>query len=314
MKKYRILTLIITSLLALSLCSCIFHPQDTEGALTQAPETTNQSGEVVDPGTDNAGNTDTTDAAITGTLTFEGDICKASDESAVVKNGKTYKIVKAGIYKITGVMNDGQIQVEVTDTERVTLLLDNFDGNCSDSAVIYVINADRVYIDLESGSVNNLTDGSSYVFANPADTKPNACIYAADDLTIKGGGRLNVYAKYNNGIATNNDLEIKNGNITVSAVNNALKGNNSVTIMGDANVTINNAEDAIKTENIDRTDKGFIDIIEQANVIITCSDDALQATQRITVASTAKVVVTSASSAVNCDGTTDIAEGSLIVQ
>lgn len=308
MKKYRILTLVIASLLTLSLCSCIFQPQDTEGALTQAPETTTQSGgNTVEPGTDD------TVTEITGTLTFEGDVCKASDESAVVKNGKAYKIVKAGVYKITGVMNDGQIQVEVADTDRVTLLLDNFDGTCSDSAVIYVINADRVYIDLEKGSVNNLTDGANYVFADPLETKPNACIYASDDLTIKGGGRLNVYANYNNGIATKNDLEIKNGNITVSAVNNALKGNNSVTIMGDADVTVNNAEDAIKTENIDRTDKGFIEIIEQAQVVITCSDDALQATQRITIASTAKVMVTSASSAVNCDGTTDIAEGSLII-
>lgn len=308
MKKYRVITLILASLLSLSLCSCIFQPQDTNGALTQAPEAATQTDADV-----SAPDTDNTVTEITGTLTFEGDICKASDESAVVKNGKNYKIVKAGVYKITGIMNDGQIQVEVADTDRVTLLLDNFDGSCSDSAVIYVINADRVYIDLEKGSVNNLTDGSAYVFADPLETKPNACIYASDDLTIKGGGRLNVYANYNNGIATKNDLEIKNGNITVSAVNNALKGNNSVTIMGDADVTINNAEDAIKTENIDRTDKGFIEIIDQAKVVITCSDDALQATQRITISSTAKVMVTSASSAVNCDGTTDIAEGSLII-
>lgn len=309
MKKYRFLTLVIASLLTLSLCSCIFQPQDADGALTQAPGVDDQGSGETSTDTD-----DVTVTEITGTLTFEGDICKASDESAVVKNGKNYKIVKAGVYKITGVMNDGQIQVEVADTERVTLLLDNFDGTCSDSAVIYVINADRVYIDLEKGSVNNLTDGSSYAFANPADTKPNACIYASDDLTIKGGGRLNVYANYNNGIATKNDLEIKNGNITVSAVNNALKGNNSVTIMGDADITINNAEDAIKTENIDRADRGFIEIIEQARVVITCSDDALQATQRVTVSSTAKVIVASASSAVNCDGTADIADGSLIFQ
>ena len=307
MKKYRILTLVITSLLVLSLCSCIFQPKDTEGALTQSPDTQSNPNGVT-------GNTDNEITEINGTLTFEGDICKASDESAVVKNGKNYKIVKAGVFKITGTMNDGQIQVEVADTDRVTLLLDNFNGTCSDSAVIYVINADRVYIDLEKGSVNNLTDGSNYVFADPADTKPNACIYAADDLTIKGGGRLNVYANYNNGIASKNDLEIKNGNITVSAVNNALKGNNSVTVMGDADVTINNAEDGIKTDNIDRSDKGFIEILEQAQVVITCSDDALQATQRITVTSTAKVTVISASSAVNCDGKTDIAEGSLIVQ
>ena len=309
MKKIRITALIISSLFVLCLCSCVFQPEDTDGALTQAPESTTAADSgAVTPEDDEAV------TEITGTLTFEGDICKASDESAVVKNGKCYKIIKAGVYKITGTMNDGQIQVEVADTDRVTLLLDNFDGKCSDSAVIYVINADKVYIDLEKGSVNNLTDGANYVFANPADTKPNACIYSADDLTIKGGGRLNVYANYNNGIGCKNDLDIKNGNITISAINNAIKGNNSVTIMGDADITINNAEDAIKTDNIDRTDKGFIEILEKASVVITCSDDALQATQRVTITATAKVTVISASSAVNCDGTTDIADGSLIVQ
>lgn len=247
-------------------------------------------------------------------LKFSGDTCEISDESAVEKNGKIYKITKAGIYTLTGSMDDGQIQVEVADTERVTLLLDNFNGKCSTSAVIYVINADKVYIDLEKDSVNTLTDATSYEFSDPSVTKPNACIYSADDLTIKGGGRLNVYANYNNGIGCKNDIDIKNGNITVSAVNNAIKGNNSVTVRGDAEVIISAAEDAIKTDNTKRDDKGYIKITDEAKVTITCTDDALQATQNVTVTENAKVTVIAASSAVNCDGTTDIAEGTLVIQ
>ena len=211
-------------------------------------------------------------------------------------------------------MEDGQIQVEVSDLDRVTLLLDNFDGKCSDSAVIYVINADRVYIDLAKGSVNTLTDAESYVFANPADDKPNACIYSSDDLTIKGGGRLNVYANYNNGIGCKNDIDIKNGNVTVKAVKNAIKGNNSVTVRGDAEVVITGAKDGIKTDNVDRADKGYIEITEMAKVVISCDDDALQATQNVIITDGATVTVVTASKAVNCDGKTSVADGALIIQ
>ena len=206
MKKYRILTLIIASLLTFSLCSCIFQPQDADGA--QGVET-DTNGNVVStqpdstiPEVEDEKNDEANTSEFTASISFTANGCEISDTDAVVNSGKIYKIVKAGTYRITGTMEDGQIQVEVADTDRVTLLLDNFDGKCSDSAVIYVVNADRVYIDLEKGSVNTLTDASEYKFANPADDKPNACIYSSDDLTIKGGGRLNVYANWNKRVNT----------------------------------------------------------------------------------------------------------------
>ena len=318
MKNFRILALIIASLLTFSLCSCIFQPQDADGA--QGVET-DTNGNVVStqpdstiPEVEDEKNDETNTSEFTASISFTANGCEISDTDAVVNSGKIYKIVKAGTYRITGTMEDGQIQVEVADTDRVTLLLDNFDGKCSDSAVIYVVNADRVYIDLEKGSVNTLTDASEYKFANPADDKPNACIYSSDDLTIKGGGRLNVYANYNNGIGCKNDIDIKNGNITVKAVKNAIKGNNSVTIRGDAEVVITDAKDGIKTDNIDRADKGYVEITEMAKVVVSCSDDAIQATQNVIITEDATVTVVSASSAVNCDGKTSVAEGSLIIQ
>lgn len=312
MKKTRFLALILSLLLTFSLCSCIFQPEDTQGA--EGIETDSNGNIVTTPEVDDEKNDEENASEFTASLSFNGDGCEISDTSAVVKSGKVYKIVKAGTYTITGNMDDGQIQVEVADTDRVTLYLDNFDGKCSDSAVIYVINADRVYIDLAKGSVNTLTDAEHYVFANPADDKPNACIYSADDLTIKGGGRLNVYANYNNGIGCKNDIDIKNGNVTVKAVKNAIKGNNSVTVRGDAEVIITGANDGIKTDNVDRADKGYIEITEMAKVVISCADDALQATQNVIITEDASVTVVTASKAVNCDGKTSVAEGSLIIQ
>ena len=49
----------------------------------------------------------------------------------------------------------------------------------------------------------------------------------------------------------------KDCKLTVSAVNNAIKGNGSVTVKGDADVLVEGAEDAIKTDSLD-VGKGFL--------------------------------------------------------
>ena len=245
-------------------------------------------------------------------ISFTESGCEISDTSAVEVNGKYYTVKKAGIYTITGTMSDGQIRVDIPKTEKATLLLNNFTGSCSDSAVIYVMSADEVYIDLEKDSVNTLTDSNSYAFDNPADTKPNACIYSSDDLTIKGGGTLNVTGNYNNGIGCKNDIDIKNGVVNVTALNNAIKGNDSITVRGDAVVNVLGGEDALKSDETVKTDKGFIHIIEEAQVNVTCTDDALQATQNITITAGATLTVNAASTDINCDGTINIDDGCVI--
>ena len=243
------------------------------------------------------------------TMVFNGSSCEISNKDAVKVSGKNYTVVKAGTYIISGTMNDGQIRVDVADTEKVTLVLNNFTGSNSTSAVIYVINADEVYIDMEKNSVNTLTDATIY----DANEKPNACIYAADDLTIKGGGTLNVIGNFNNGIGCKNDIDIKNGVVNVTAVKNAIKGNDSVTVRGDAEVNILDAKDGIKSDTTDKANKGFIHIIEEAKVtVVCCSDDALQATQNITITAGATLTIQNAKTDVNCDGTINIADGCII--
>ncbi len=294
--------------------------------------TTNENGETVTSGTTDTetntstGDTTTSDDTTTTTteeetvpafeasITFNGDTATVSDTEAVAVSGKNYKIVKAGIYTISGTMNDGQIQVEVADTDRVTLLLSNFTGSCSDSAVIYVINADKVYIDLEKDSVNTVTDSSMYIFPDPLTDKPNACIYSADDMTIKGGGTLNVTGSFNNGIGCKNDLDIKNGVVNVTAVKNAVKGNDSVNILGDAVVNILGAKDGIKADTIDKPGKGFVLITEMAQVNVTCTSDAIQAYMDVTITTGATVTVNAATTPVKCDGTTNIDNGCLITK
>lgn len=340
MKNFKLISIIL--ILALSVCVMIGCSKKNDTSNSTDTSTTDVSGEgnVTDEttlanGTENGeGETsgETSGENATGgsseesttapelitefeaSLTFSESGCDISDTDAVSVSGKVYTITKAGTYTISGTMADGQIRVDIPKTEKATLLLNNFTGSCSDSAVIYVMSADEVYIDMEKESVNTLTDGNSYVFENPADDKPNACIYSSDDLTIKGGGTLNVIGNYNNGIGCKNDIDIKNGVVNVTAIKNAIKGNDSVTLRGDAVVNILDAKDGIKSDNTDKAGKGFVHVIEEAKLSVNCSDDAIQATQNVTITSGACLEIISASTDVNCDGTINIDDGCIVVK
>lgn len=317
MKNIKLISIIIAMLLITSvMVGCSSNKStSSEGTTSSGEVQTNPDGTPVEGTTGGEGDTTSPDSTITElqvTMNFTDSGCDISDTSAVEVSGKYYTVKKAGIYTITGTMADGQIRVDIPKTEKATLLLNNFTGSCSDSAVIYVMNADEVYIDLEKNSVNTLTDGNSYVFENPADDKPNACIYSSDDLTIKGGGTLNVTGNYNNGIGCKNDIDIKNGIVNVSAINNAVKGNDSITVRGDAVVNVLGGEDALKSDETVKADKGFIHIIEEAKVTVTCTDDALQATQNVTITTGATLTVNAASTDINCDGTINVDHGCII--
>lgn len=306
MKKMKfylsVISLIVIACVAFASCNMIIDKSYTENGTS---DTSTETPTLDQP----------TEEMADYSISFNGDTnVSISDTAAIVNTGKIYKIVKPGVYTITGKMSDGQIQVEVAKTEKVTLLLNNFEGACSDSAVIYVISADKVEIDLAKNSTNVVTDAQTYVFADPGETKPNACIYSSEDLEIKGGGKLYVNGRYNNGIGTKNDLEIKNGTVYVSAVKNALKGNDSVTVCGDAVVNIEYAKDGIKSDTLasEKSEKGYVLITDEAQVNVKCADEAIQATQNITITSGASLNVTQATSTYKCDGTVNIDDGCIV--
>lgn len=317
MKLFRIISLLIAvMMLTLVFASCDNGSGNTDDTSAAAQDT---SADVSDTTSDQQQGTteETTGADAKDTVDYElifvDSNCKYSDASAQKIEGNTITLVKPGNYKLSGTLSDGTIVVDVQKTEKVTLMLDNFTASCSTSAVIYVKSADKVYLDLQKGTTNTLTDASTYKYASATETKPNACVYSSDDLTIKGGGTLVINANYNNGIGCKNDIEIKNGHVIVTAVKNAIKGNDSVTVKGDAEVIIKGCEDGIKTDSLDEG-KGFIVITEEAQVNITCNDDALQASQSITVTTGVTVLVSAGGDITNCDGQLNIDDGTIVTK
>ena len=254
----------------------------------------------------------TPEDAIDYTLTFDGKTCLASRGGAVARDGDDVVIIKSGVYRLTGHF-DGRLRVSVADTEHVTLIMDDFSITCSDSAALHVVNAGCVYVEVPEGKTATLNDASTYVYDLPGETKPNACIYAADDITFRGLGKLIVNANYNNGIGCNNDIVFLSGDVTVNAKNNGIKGQGSVSLVNTAKVTVVGAEDGIKSDGIDTAKgEGVILMSGQAEAYISCADDALQAVFNITVKDTARIYYECDGNIINSDGGNSVPDSALI--
>ena len=224
--------------------------------------------------------------------------------SGAAADGTVVTITAPGVYKLQGSCADGQVLVELDKAEKAQLVLAGLTLTCQSSAPLYVLSADKVSLTLAPDTVNTFADGKAYTAA--FDKQPNACICSRDDLVINGTGTLNVEGSFNNGIGSKNDLRIAGGNITVSAVKNALKGNDSVAIQNGV-ITLTAGKDAIKTDNEDKPGKGYV-YIAGGDIRITAGDDAIQATQDVTVTGGA-IAVTAAGKAVNSKGSQDVATG-----
>jgi hypothetical protein len=207
-------------------------------------------------------------------VTLAGDSISFAGTGATV-DGSTITITSAGMYVITGTLNDGQIVVDSAGDGTVRLVLNGVGIACSNSAAIYVKNAGKTIITLAGGSENNVSDGSSYVLEDAESDEPNAAVFSKDDLTINGGGSLTVDANYDDGIVSKDDLKITGGTITVDAANDALQGKDCVGVQA-GTITITSGGDGLLATNDQDATKGYV-AIEGGSFVIDSGTDAIQA-------------------------------------
>ena len=235
--------------------------------------------------------------------TVKIDLSAPKEADGVKVSGSTVTITEAGTYVLSGTLTDGQVIIDAGDEDDVRLVLENASITCTTTAPIYAKNADKVIISLSENTESTVTDT---VTGTDGNDELTAAIFTKCDLSVNGTGTLNVQGNFNNGIGTKNDLRIAGGVITVSAVKNALKGNDSVAIQNGA-ITLTAGKDAIKADNEDKPDKGYV-YIAGGDIRITAGDDAIQATQDVTITGGA-LTVTATGKAVNSKGSQDVASG-----
>ena len=190
-------------------------------------------------------------------VAITGDFTVTSDTSdGITQSGSIYTITKAGEYTVSGLLSEGQLIVDAGDEAEVTIVLNGTSITCSNGSPIYVKNASEVKIKSEENTFNEVIDNRAEATDDSSDDAGNAAIYATCDIKLVGKGALVVTGNYNNGIQSKDDLSIKNVIVKVTAVNNAIKGNDAVDIESGDIIAISTKGDGIKTSNSSLSNKG----------------------------------------------------------
>ena len=307
----------VTPSVGVSSSSTLLPSSATSSSSNVVPIVSSSSNNAI-PGSSESGDNEN-DNEDARTLDGTQILLKLAGTSATVENNngcveiadKSATITCPGAYYVTGESSDFQVVVNTPGAENegnTGIYLHNATIKSS-NAPILVKNADKTVLHLVKGTTNVVEDGNGnhlFVKVNGAQDTAKAAIYSRDDLNIKGAGTLTVKGKFKNGIQCSNDLKIKNGNITVEAEENAIKGKGSLQISGGTlNLTAKKGDALESDECEEGTDgkcksfidgKGIVDI-RGGNITIKAGDDGIQAAHYVMVSdstepSTVKVTST----------------------
>ncbi len=262
----KLTALLLTAALCMALSACGENPSES-GASTQegtakesgtqtdvTPAESDPQETSEDPGGQQDERPEAADAE-----DFRTDISGAftvvsAGEKGFSADGNVYTFTKAGTYRLSGRLEEGQLVVDAGNNDKIELELDGVYLSNSTAAPILALKADKVKIKILSGSYSEIRDLRP--LRTEYDEAGGGAVYAKCDLEIGGSGSLYVEAGYNNGIHTSGDLTLEKLVLKVKAVKNALKGNDSVTVVSGDYILIAENGDGIKTENSDISSKG----------------------------------------------------------
>ena len=257
----------------------------------------------VNPAGTSGGGTTTPDAtSYTVTLSADSIETDAPSDVATVSNN-VLTISKPAVLSISGENKGGQIVIDVDKTAYPdgVVELDLVNASISNDTVapVYVASiGDEVQIVAKSGTVNTISDGTShtdtYTDSDGNTNQIDSAIFARDDIKIKGTGSLTVNGNTADGIVSKNDIKIYNGNITVNAVDDGIRGKDSVTIGNDTATDYSTLNLIVKTQSGDGIKSTATDVatdtkaygvvtVNGGNIDIDSYSDGIQGEQDVII-------------------------------
>lgn len=231
---------------------------------------------------------------------------EVASSSAVAIDGDIITINEAGTYYMSGTLTNGQIVVSdtLTKSDIVEIYMLGVDVTNS-AAAPFNGGGGKIKVYLADGTVNTFTDNSTDVYTGYTTTdEPKGAFYSDKDLTIDESGTLVVNGNYSNGLVCGADITVKGGaNITVNAVKNGIKGDNSVSFgKKTGTITVTTASgDGIKSDAVNKAkyytsdgtqlstkvagieaDKGYVEI-KGGTFVINAGGDGIQADNYFTM-------------------------------
>lgn len=213
-------------------------------------------------------------------ILLEGETIRTEGEGLSV-SGSTAVIESGGTYYISGSLTDGQIIVDVSDKEKVQLVLDGARITCSSSACLLVKNADKVFVTLADGSENELADTGDEYLQSDESMNVDAVVFSKSDIVFNGTGSLTVEAGYHDAIVSKDDLKFTGGTYQINAADKGIVGKDSLRIR-DGVFTIVSEDDALVSNNDEKAGRGYI-YVEGGDFSIETGDGAVRAARAVVI-------------------------------
>lgn len=229
--------------------------------------------------------------------------------SGVKADGSTITITEEGVYIVSGTLEDGQIIVDASDSDKVQIVLDGVHINCETNAAIYVREADKVFITLAENSSNTLGGGNEYTQID--DNTVDGVIFSKSNLVCNGTGSLTIEADYKHGIVSKDDLVITGGTYKIAAADNGITAKDQIKILN-GSFDIDAANSAVKAKNTDDAELGNI-YIAGGIFTIEAEQDGFHATGSIVV-DDGTITVNSGDDGFHADLDTVIHGGTILVE
>ncbi len=220
---------------------------------------------------------DTYDESECVKISLEGDTASCDGEGVTV-SGSTVTITAAGSYLLSGRLK-GMVIVEATKDDKIQLILAGAQIESATSAAIYVKKADKVFVTTAAGTENTVKNSGEFVAID--DNNIDAAIYAKDDLTLNGQGKLTVASSAGHGIVSKDDLVIGSGEYDITCTGHGLAGKDSVRIAA-GTIKIDAGKDAIHSENDDDTAKGYV-YLADGTFGLTADGDGISASNSMRI-------------------------------
>lgn len=262
MKKLAALTLALLLVFSLAACAADANAQTVSGAANTAAQSGNST--KADNSSTSSSSSSSGGAVVTTVAATAGGAIDASDlfskrdlkqsaelDEAVsysVSDGAEISITTAGVYVLSGSAKNATVTVDAGDEDKVQLVLDGLTVSNENFPVIYVKNADKVFVTTAEGSENSLSVTGT--FTADGSTNTDAVIFSRDDLVLNGLGTLNI-SSTDNGIACKDDLKITGGTLNVSAVDACIEANDSIAVAGGTVTVTSSKKDGLHAENED---------------------------------------------------------------
>ena len=176
-------------------------------------------------------------------LTQEADLTEAK---TILLAGQSVTIDRAGVFVLSGSIENGQVLVEAGEEDKVQLVLDGVSIHAETGAAIEVETADKVFITLAQGSENMLSAGA--IDEEGAD----GVIYSKADLTLNGLGSLTVTADTGKGIVCKDTLAITGGIYSIQSAEHGITGKDALNIAdGSFTITTGGGSQAVEMKASD---------------------------------------------------------------